>query len=98
MILRVLVGQKTPQETGAYTTALNVAVTKPDHTPDPLAYRIFGGNIQASAMSYRMALRGMFDGVAAQDQMPPLATEHPDPTGIAAVNAWINTLPAPKDR
>src|SRR5258706_8342489 len=31
MILRVLVGQKTAQETGAYTTALNIAVTKPDH-------------------------------------------------------------------
>jgi hypothetical protein len=49
-------------------------------------------------MSYRMALRSGVDGVAAQDQMPPVATEHPDTTGIAAVNAWIMTLPPPADR
>jgi hypothetical protein len=98
LILRVLVGQRTAQETGAYTTALNVGVTKPDHMDTPLAFRIVGGNIQASAMSYRMALRGMFDGVPAQDQMPPVATEHSDTTGIATVNAWINTLPAPRDQ
>ena len=99
MNLKVLVSQRTAQETGAYTTALNVLATKPDHMPDPLLYRIFGGDIQKSSMSYRMALRSGVDGVAAQDQMPPVATEHPDTTGgIAAVNAWIMTLPAPPDR
>jgi hypothetical protein len=44
-----------------------------------------------------MSLRGMYDGVPATDQMPPLATEHVDTAGVAAVNAWIATLPPPPD-
>jgi hypothetical protein len=28
-------------------------------------------------------------------QMPPLATEHVDPDGLARVRAWIAALPAP---
>jgi hypothetical protein len=71
MNLRVLVGQRTAEETGAYTTALNVDVTKPDHTPNPLALRIAGGDLQNSSVSFRIALRGMTDNVADQDQMPP---------------------------
>jgi len=97
LVLRVLVGQRTAEETGAYTTALNVVVTKEDHMNVPLTYRIFGGDTDKSSVSYRMALRGMFDGIPAQDQMPPLASEHPDMTGITAVNTWIKTLPAPAD-
>jgi len=58
----------------------------------------FGGDTEKSSVSYRMALRGMFDDIPAQDQMPPLATEHADMTGINAVNTWIKTLPPPADR
>jgi hypothetical protein len=35
-----------------------------------------------------MALRG-----DVMRQMPPTGTEIPDPTGLAAVDAWINKLP-----
>jgi hypothetical protein len=66
--------------------------------PDPLLYRIFGGSTMKSSVSYRMALRSGIDGVAQQDQMPPVATEDPDMTGIATVNAWIMTLPPPPDQ
>jgi hypothetical protein len=97
MIFKVLVAQQTEQATGAYTTALNVLGTKPDHMQTPLLYRIFGGSTAQSSVSYRMQLRSGIDAVAAQDQMPPLATEKPDTTGLAAVNAWIATLPPPPD-
>src|SRR5262249_17476654 len=97
MIFKVLVAQTNAQQTGAYTTALNVLATKPDHMPDPLLYRIFGGSTAKSAVSYRMLIRSGIDAVAHQDQMPPLATEDPDTTGIATVNAWIATLPPPPD-
>jgi hypothetical protein len=97
LIFKVLVAQKTAQETGAYTTALNVVATKAEHAPD-YTYRIYGGDPSKSSASYRMNQRSGIDGVADSAQMPPLATEHPDPTGIAAVNAWIMTLPPPPDR
>jgi hypothetical protein len=97
LILKVLVGQKTAQETGAYTTAVNVVATKPEQAPD-YTYRIYGGDPSKSSTSFRMALRSMIDGVPATGQMPPLATEDPDTTGIATVNAWIMTLPPPPDQ
>jgi hypothetical protein len=98
MIFKVLVAQTDALQTGAYTTALNVLATKPDHMPDPLLYRIFGGSTAKSSASYRMALRSGIDGVAQQDQMPPVASDDPDTAGIAIVNAWIATLPAPPDQ
>jgi hypothetical protein len=41
----------------------------------------------ASTIVRRMSLRG--EG----NQMPPIATEETDPTGIATVRAWIASLP-----
>jgi cytochrome c553 len=49
--------------------------------------RVAPGDPDASAIVARMSARGT------DDQMPPLATEEIDPTGIAAVRAWIGSLP-----
>ena len=51
--------------------------------------RVFPGDPDASAIVARMSARGN------EDQMPPLATEEIDPTGIAKVRAWIAALPPP---
>src|SRR6185295_11333143 len=47
--LRLLVAQTTAQQTGAYTTAVNVMTTKTDHAPTPFEWRIFGGDTAKSA-------------------------------------------------
>jgi hypothetical protein len=54
-----------------------------------ITMEIAPGDAANSAVIARMMARG------SMDQMPPLATELPDTAGIAAVSAWINTLPAP---
>jgi hypothetical protein len=30
-----------------------------------------------------------------EDQMPPIATELQDPTGLATISSWIQSLPPP---
>jgi hypothetical protein len=51
-----------------------------------ITQRVAPGDPDASAIVARMSLRG-------NDQMPPLATEETDPTGISKVRAWIASLP-----
>ncbi len=53
-----------------------------------ITQRIVAGDPDASAIVARMSARGD------KDQMPPLATEKTDPTGIAKVRAWIASLPS----
>ncbi len=97
MNFRVAVGQ-TAEQTGAYTTALNVIVAKFDHPYDPpVVYRIVGGDPATSAASFMMALRGT-NNVPAPDQMPPLATQKVDTAGLQTITDWIKTLPPPADR
>jgi hypothetical protein len=92
MDLRVRVGE-TLEQTGAYRTALNVEVTKFHHPTGPtITYRIAGGDTTRSCVSFRMA------DLAKDNRMPPLATKVSDTQGIAAVNGWIATLPAPPDQ
>jgi hypothetical protein len=89
MVLRVFVGQALAA-TGAYKTALNVEVTKYTHPmAPPIKYRIAGGDTAHSCVSFRMTSLTM------DDRMPPIASKVADTVGIAAVNAWIATLPAP---
>ena len=57
-------------------------------------HRILGGDPLASCMHVRMEARGS-DGMPSGDQMPPLATDVVDATGLAAVDAWISSLPPP---
>jgi hypothetical protein len=76
--------------TGAYRTAVNVEVTKFYHPTAPtIKYRIAGGDPSRSCVSFRMG------DLAMENRMPPIATKVIDTQGIATVNAWIATLPAP---
>ena len=50
-------------------------------------YRIVPGDSTQSAVSLRMSKRGD------PAQMPPLGTKHVDDVGLAAVRAWIDSLP-----
>lgn len=89
MVLRVFVGQALA-DTGAYKTALNAEVTKYMHPMAPtIQYRIAGGDAAHSCVSFRMTSLTM------TDRMPPIASKVADTRGIAAVNAWIATLPPP---
>ncbi|MGA3121986.1 MAG: hypothetical protein ABSF69_14565 [Polyangiaceae bacterium] len=85
MILRLFVGATTVEDTQAYQTSVNVATT--DFTGIP--YRIAGQDPMDSCITHTMLTRG------GREQMPPLATDFVDDAGVAAVNAWIRTLPPP---
>ncbi|MET0287444.1 MAG: hypothetical protein ABW352_23360 [Polyangiales bacterium] len=50
--------------------------------------RIVPGDPDASAVLARMQVRG------GDDQMPPIASEHVDPEGLAQVRAWIESVSA----
>ena len=52
-----------------------------------ITLRVAPGQPDSSALIARMDMRG------SDNQMPPLATELVDPTGIDAVRAWIASLP-----
>jgi hypothetical protein len=83
--LRLEVGQRTPQETSTYQTSVGVPVDK--YYRNGIQDRVTPGNPDASCVSVRMAHR------APGEQMPPLATKHPDDAGVDAVNAWIRSIP-----
>jgi hypothetical protein len=89
MLLRVLIGDTTPEQTGAYRTAVNQRTTA---SPElQIEYRIRGGSTveRESALWFRMNQRMI------EDQMPPIATELQDPTGLATITSWIQSLPPP---
>jgi hypothetical protein len=50
--------------------------------------RVVAGDPDASAVLARMQIRG------AEEQMPPVASEHIDPRGVELVRAWITSLGA----
>jgi mono/diheme cytochrome c family protein len=83
--LRLEVGQRTPQETSTWLTAVGVPVET--YFRPGVTHRVAPGNPDASCISARISRRGP------GEQMPPLATEHVDDAGVAAVNAWIRSLP-----
>ena len=87
-LMRLLVGDKTVEGTGAYKSLVGVQTVNADFA----AYeRIEAGNADRSEIIMRMRLRPPDKG-----QMPPIATEILHPAGISAVTAWIKTL-SPRD-
>ncbi|MBI2392329.1 MAG: hypothetical protein HYV09_22270 [Deltaproteobacteria bacterium] len=82
--LRLNVGEREVGKTKLFLTNVNVKTERFTSIP----YRIAGGDTASSAIHIRMNRR---DGSA----MPMLGTEQVDPSGLAAVKAWIDTLPAP---
>jgi hypothetical protein len=75
----------TVQETPTYLTLVNQ-----DTTGDisEVAKRISPGSPESSAVYELMSVRG--DG---ERQMPVVGTELTDPTGLAAIQAWISGIP-----
>jgi mono/diheme cytochrome c family protein len=78
-------GLSSPEESGAWMTAVDQPslVFNDQH----VSGRIVSGNPAESAVYYRMSQRGN------NAQMPPLATHTVDAEGLAAVKAWIESLP-----
>ncbi len=78
-------GLESVQQTGAWTTAVNQPTTlfKDQH----ISGRIVPGHPDESALLYRMGQRGN------NAQMPPLGTIYVDTEGVAALQAWIESLP-----
>lgn len=89
LMLRVLVDDLTLEDTGLFQTAINQRSTASSDLP--VDYRIFGGDIDQSAVRFRMTLRMI------EDQMPPIGTETQDEEGLAMIEEWIMSLPPPTE-
>jgi len=91
MLLRVLVGDETLEDTGTFKTAINIPNTASAELP--VDYRLHGGEPGdpdfLSAILYRMDQRGI------EDQMPPIGTTERDEEGLDLIYSWALTLPAP---
>jgi hypothetical protein len=85
MLLRLDVGETTPESTGIYRSAIGQKLNYFRHPT--ITTRIVAGDPDASAVIFRMKSRVMKEG------MPPIATEVIDPVGIGLVTRWIQSLP-----
>jgi hypothetical protein len=84
MNLRLDVASATPEETGAYKTAIGQRLQS--FRSVVFTTRIVAGQPDMSELLFRMKSRG------SKDQMPPLATEIMDPTGVDVIQRWIAAL------
>jgi hypothetical protein len=80
------------EQSEVYTTTIGQKITDWKVHPDELQQRVVPGDPDHSALLYRMLQRGK-EKPARDDQMPPLASERVHHEGIAAVRAWILTMP-----
>lgn len=84
--LRLGVEELSVGQTGAVRTAVGVPMQVFRHPG--ITHRIAAGAPDKSCVAYRMGQRGN------ADQMPALGSEVVDPSGLAAVRAWIASLSA----
>jgi len=84
MVLRLDVGERDAATSQAYQTTVGIPLVQ--WLGHGFANRIVQGDPDNSALLYRMTQRTM------TIQMPPIATELSDPTGVALVRAWIQSL------
>lgn len=89
--LRVRTSDADVASTATWQTAVNAPATL---YMTGCSHRILGGDPLASCFHVRMNARGS-DGMPNSAQMPPLATDEVDTEGLAALDAWIITIPAP---
>jgi hypothetical protein len=87
MLLRIPVDAGAAANTPTYQTTVNQATT--DFTS--LEYRIAGQEPAQSMVLLTMMTRG-----GQREAMPPLASNLVDDAGVAAVTAWVMTLPLPE--
>lgn len=84
LTLRLSVHDSVLPESAIYRQTIG----KPMEKPNGFQSRIVPRDPAASGLLARMNVRG------SDQQMPPLASEHVDPAGLAAVRAWISQLSA----
>jgi hypothetical protein len=84
-VLRASVTSTSVETTGVYRTAVGQRLER--FTNPTYQYRIVAGTSSASAVVFRMSQRG-----SPRVQMPPIATEIIDPTGLDLVRMWIDQL------
>jgi hypothetical protein len=85
MVLRLETSDTTLETSGVYRSLVAQKLQYWRH--DGFAQRVAPGDVAASGVMFRMQARGT------RDQMPPLATEIADGTGLAIVSRWIAALP-----
>jgi hypothetical protein len=85
MVLRLETTDTALETSGVYRSLVGQKLQYWRH--DGFAQRVVPGDVAASGVMYRMQARG------SRDQMPPLATEIVDPTGVESVARWITALP-----
>jgi hypothetical protein len=92
MEMRVRTTDATAGATGVYTTVVNQPVVSfVGHGCD---YRVAGGDTGDSCVHFRMSERGS-DTTPNGNQMPPLASDVVDASGLATIATWIMGLPPP---
>jgi hypothetical protein len=81
---------------GASTTSYATVVNQPVSFFHGFGctHRIAAMDLTHSCVHFRMVERGT-DTMPNTNQMPPIGTDVPDPTGIGALEAWIAALPPP---
>lgn len=84
MVLRLDVGERDVATSQVYRTTVGVPLE--NWLNHGYTNRIVAGDPDTSALLYRMTQRTM------TIQMPPIATELSDPTGIDLVRTWIQSL------
>jgi mono/diheme cytochrome c family protein len=85
MYFRLLTGDTSVEQTGAFSTAVDVGANRTDLSLGD--FRIAGAHPENSLVIGRMGSR------VPGTQMPPLGTKLPHEAGIDAVSAWISSLP-----
>jgi cytochrome c553 len=92
MDMRIKAGDSDVALTDTYATVVNQPVDF--FQGFGCTHRIAGMDLTNSCVHFRMTERGS-DTVPNMAQMPPIGTDVQDDTGIAAIAAWIATLPPP---
>ncbi|MEZ4443369.1 MAG: hypothetical protein R3B72_30140 [Polyangiaceae bacterium] len=89
--MRLRVADTMVDQTAAYQSLVNQLI---GNFAGPCTHLIKGQDVANSCVHYRMTQRG--DDITPNPaQMPPLASDVADAAGIAAMEAWIATLPTP---
>jgi hypothetical protein len=89
MVLRLLIADRDAVTSGVFTSIVGKSIQY--WRGGAVTLRVAPGNPDMSGIVVRMSARGN------KDQMPQLATEIVDPTGIQAVRDWITSLSPPSD-
>jgi hypothetical protein len=88
MVLRLVVGDRDAATSGVFGSIVGQRITY--WRGGNITLRVDPGSPDTSGIFVRMHARGTMD------QMPPIASEIVDSTGVELVRQWIAALPASK--